>query len=108
MILLREGTRTSAISLQTFGGPAGQITVIHHQLVDRLRWLSLFGRTRFVALGPVPTELPVWSSVELVALVTGAGPGADLLASVEPATHAGRMRRRRRRGHRAGDLTSRG
>ncbi len=41
VISLREATRTwFAISLQTFGGPAGQIAVMQHQLVDRHRWLS--------------------------------------------------------------------
>ena len=29
-----------AISLQTFGGPAGQIAVMHRVLVDEKRWLS--------------------------------------------------------------------
>jgi chromate transporter len=41
VIPLRKATRTwFAISLQTFGGPAGQIAVMQHQLVDRHRWLS--------------------------------------------------------------------
>ena len=41
VIPLREATRTwFAISLQTFGGPAGQIAVMQHHLVDRNRWLS--------------------------------------------------------------------
>ena len=33
------------ISLQTFGGPAGQIAVMHRTLVDELRW---FGERRFL------------------------------------------------------------
>ncbi len=41
VIPLRDATRTwFAISLQTFGGPAGQIAVMQHHLVDRHRWLS--------------------------------------------------------------------
>jgi chromate transporter len=41
VIPLWEATRTwFAISLQTFGGPAGQIAVMQHHLVDRNRWLS--------------------------------------------------------------------
>lgn len=46
MVPLREATRTwFAISLQTFGGPAGQIAVMQHHLVDQHRWLS---QRRFV------------------------------------------------------------
>jgi len=33
------------ISLQTFGGPAGQIAVMHRSLVDELRWV---GERRFL------------------------------------------------------------
>jgi len=41
VIPLRAATRTwFTISLQTFGGPAGQIAVMQHHLVDRHRWLS--------------------------------------------------------------------
>ncbi len=40
-LALREATRTwFAISLQTFGGPAGQIAVMQRTLVDEKRWLS--------------------------------------------------------------------
>ena len=43
---LREATRTwFAISLQTFGGPAGQIAVMQHTLVDQRRWI---GQRRFL------------------------------------------------------------
>ena len=46
MVPLREATRTwFAISLQTFGGPAGQIAVMQHALVDERRWL---GQRRFL------------------------------------------------------------
>jgi chromate transporter len=41
--LLPLGRATRAwfgISLQTFGGPAGQIAVMHRKLVDELRWVS--------------------------------------------------------------------
>ena len=38
---LREATRTwFAISLQTFGGPAGQIAVMQRTLVDEKRWIG--------------------------------------------------------------------
>lgn len=41
VIPLRQATRTwFAISLQTFGGPAGQIAVMQHKLVDEKRWIS--------------------------------------------------------------------
>ncbi len=46
MIPLREATRAwFAISLQTFGGPAGQIAVMQHKLVDEKRWI---GQQRFL------------------------------------------------------------
>ena len=41
-----EATRTwFAISLQTFGGPAGQIAVMQHKLVEEKRWI---GQRRFL------------------------------------------------------------
>jgi chromate transporter len=46
VIPLREATGAwFAISLQTFGGPAGQIAVMHHHLVDEKRWI---GEQRFL------------------------------------------------------------
>ncbi|MER7559839.1 chromate efflux transporter [Nocardioides sp. NPDC126508] len=46
VIPLREATRAwFAISLQTFGGPAGQIAVMQHKLVDEKRWI---GQQRFL------------------------------------------------------------
>jgi chromate transport protein ChrA len=50
VIPLAEATRTwFAISLQTFGGPAGQIAVMQRILVDEKRWI---GQRRFLfALG---------------------------------------------------------
>src|SRR3954470_17697754 len=43
---LREATRAwFEISLQTFGGPAGQIAVMQHKLVDEKRWI---GQRRFL------------------------------------------------------------
>jgi chromate transporter len=46
VIPLREATRTwAAIALQTFGGPAGQIAVMQHTLVDEKRWI---GQQRFL------------------------------------------------------------
>ncbi|TNM38366.1 chromate efflux transporter [Nocardioides albidus] len=46
VIPLREATRAwFQISLQTFGGPAGQIAVMQHKLVDERRWI---GQRRFL------------------------------------------------------------
>jgi chromate transporter len=46
VVPLGEATRLwAAISLQTFGGPAGQIAVLQHHLVDRKRWI---GQRRFL------------------------------------------------------------
>ncbi|HET9874767.1 MAG TPA: chromate efflux transporter [Mycobacterium sp.] len=43
---LAEATRTwFSVSLQTFGGPAGQIAVMQHKLVDEKRWI---GQQRFL------------------------------------------------------------
>jgi chromate transporter len=53
---LREATRTwFAISLQTFGGPAGQIAVMQHKLVDENRWI---GQRRFLHALSFCTLLP--------------------------------------------------
>ncbi|NUT37111.1 MAG: chromate efflux transporter [Hamadaea sp.] len=46
VIPFRQALRTwFAISLQTFGGPAGQIAVMQHTLVDTRRWI---GQRRFL------------------------------------------------------------
>ena len=46
VVPLRQATRTwFSISLQTFGGPAGQIAVMHRYLVDDKRWI---GEQRFL------------------------------------------------------------
>jgi chromate transporter len=46
VIPLREATRAwFSISMQTFGGPAGQIAVMQHKLVDEKRWI---GQQRFL------------------------------------------------------------
>ncbi len=46
VVPLREAIRTwFAISLQTFGGPAGQIAIMQHVLVDQKRWI---GQRRFL------------------------------------------------------------
>jgi chromate transporter len=46
VIPLREATRVwVSISMQTFGGPAGQIAVMQHKLVDEKRWI---GQQRFL------------------------------------------------------------
>ncbi len=46
-----------AISLRTFGGPAGQIAVMHRELVDERRWI-----------GEIHVTGPVWSAVSPRAL----------------------------------------
>jgi chromate transporter len=46
LVPFREAVRTWwSISLQTFGGPAGQIAVMHRVLVDQKRWI---GERRFL------------------------------------------------------------
>jgi chromate transporter len=56
LIPLGEATRTwFAISLQTFGGPAGQIAVMQHALVDEKRWI---GQKRFLHALSFCTLLP--------------------------------------------------
>src|SRR5680860_462151 len=46
LIPFRQAVKTwAAISLQTFGGPAGQIAVMHQKLVDEKRWI---GQKRFL------------------------------------------------------------
>ncbi|MDX6231065.1 MAG: chromate transporter [Nocardioidaceae bacterium] len=56
VISLPEATRTwIAISLQTFGGPAGQIAVMQHRLVDEKRWI---GQQRFLHALSFCTLLP--------------------------------------------------
>ena len=56
VIPLREATRAwFAISLQTFGGPAGQIAVMQRTLVDEKRWI---GQKRFLHALSYCTLLP--------------------------------------------------
>lgn len=56
VIPLREATKAwFAISLQTFGGPAGQIAVMQHKLVDEKRWI---GQQRFLFALSYCTLLP--------------------------------------------------
>jgi chromate transporter len=56
LVPLRAATRTwFAISLQTFGGPAGQIAVMQHALVDEKRWI---GQKRFLHALSFCTLLP--------------------------------------------------
>ncbi len=56
VVPLREATRTwFAISLQTFGGPAGQIAVMQRALVDEKRWI---GQQRFLFALSYCTLLP--------------------------------------------------
>ncbi len=56
VVPLREATRTwFAISLQTFGGPAGQIAVMQRALVDEKRWI---GQQRFLHALSYCTLLP--------------------------------------------------
>jgi len=67
VVPLREATRAwFLISLQTFGGPAGQIAVMQRSLVDERRWL---GEKRFlhalsycmVLPGPEAQQLAIYS-----------------------------------------------
>jgi chromate transporter len=56
VVPLRQATRTwFVISLQTFGGPAGQIAVMHRLLVDEKRWI---GQQRFLFALSYCTLLP--------------------------------------------------
>lgn len=56
VIPLREATKAwFSISLQTFGGPAGQIAVMQHKLVDEKRWI---GQRRFLHALSYCTLLP--------------------------------------------------
>jgi chromate transporter len=56
VIPLREATRVwLSIALQSFGGPAGQIAVMQHTLVDEKRWI---GQRRFLHALSYCTLLP--------------------------------------------------
>jgi chromate transporter len=56
VLALREATRAwFEISLQTFGGPAGQIAVMQNKLVDEKRWI---GQQRFLHALSYCTLLP--------------------------------------------------
>jgi chromate transporter len=68
VIPLGEATRTwFAISLQTFGGPAGQIAVMQRKLVDENRWI---GQRRFLHALNYCTLLPGPEAQQL-AIYTG-------------------------------------
>jgi chromate transporter len=82
VVPLSEATRTwFVISLQTFGGPAGQIAVMQHHLVDEKRWI---GQRRFLhALnycmllpGPEAQQLAVYTGWLLNGLRGGLIAGA--------------------------------
>ncbi|PYP41672.1 MAG: chromate transporter, partial [Gemmatimonadetes bacterium] len=66
MIPLRRAARVWArIALQSFGGPAGQIAVMHRILVDEERWISerrFLHALRFCTLlpGPEATQLATY------------------------------------------------
>ncbi len=56
IVPLREASRTWwKVSLQTFGGPAGQIAVMHREFVDERRWI---GERRFLHALSYCTLLP--------------------------------------------------
>jgi len=56
LLPLRQATRAwFRVSLQTFGGPAGQIAVMHRELVDERRWI---GERRFLHALSYCTLLP--------------------------------------------------
>ena len=67
VIPLSEATRTwFAISLQTFGGPAGQIAVMQHHLVDEKRWIGQRGSSTLSATacccpGPEAQQLAIYT-----------------------------------------------
>src|SRR5215207_11355949 len=68
VIPLREATKAwFAISLQTFGGPAGQIAIMQHKLVDEKRWI---GQQRFLHALNYCTLLPGPEAQQL-AIYTG-------------------------------------
>jgi chromate transporter len=68
LVPLGEATRTwFAISLQTFGGPAGQIAVMQRALVDEKRWI---GQRRFLHALSFCTLLPGPEAQQL-AIYTG-------------------------------------
>ncbi len=67
VIPLREATRAwFAISLQTFGGPAGQIAVMQRTLVDDKRWI---GQQRFLFALSYCTLLPGPEATQLATYV---------------------------------------
>ncbi len=77
VIPLREATKAwFGISLQTFGGPAGQIAVMQHKLVDEKRWI---GQKRFLhALnycmllpGPEAQQLAIYTGWLLNGVIGG-------------------------------------
>jgi chromate transporter len=56
VVPFREAVRAwGAVSLQTFGGPAGQIAVMHREFVERRRWV---GEQRFLHALSYCTLLP--------------------------------------------------
>ena len=68
VVPLREATKAwFLISLQTFGGPAGQIAVMQHELVDKRRWI---GQQRFLHALNYCTLLPGPEAQQL-AIYTG-------------------------------------
>ena len=108
---LREATRTwFLISLQTFGGPAGQIAVMQRTLVDEKRWI---GQGRFLHALNYCMLLPGAEAQQLAIyigwLLNGLRGGTDRRHVVRAAWSAcppgsfGRVRRLRRhdRGRRA-------
>lgn len=67
VVPLREATKAwFLISLQTFGGPAGQIAVMHRTLVDERRWI---GEQRFLFALSYCTLLPGPEATQLATYV---------------------------------------
>ena len=97
VIPLREATRTwFKVSLQTFGGPAGQIAVMHRELVDDRRWI---GEQRFLHARSYCTLLPGPEAQQL-AIYLGwllNGTTGGLIAGTTD--HGRRVRRFHRRTH---------
>ncbi|MDO9497753.1 MAG: chromate transporter, partial [Nocardioides sp.] len=67
VVPMREATKAwFAISLQTFGGPAGQIAVMHRTLVEERRWI---GEQRFLFALSYCTLLPGPAAQQLATYV---------------------------------------
>ncbi len=79
VIPLAEAARAwFAISLQTFGGPAGQIAVMQRMLVEEKRWI---GQQRFLFALSYCTLLPGPEAQQLATYVAGCSTAPRALSS---------------------------